>query len=175
MEDADEGEKAARGVAVDVDLARQPLAQQRRALVVKAAPPHVDSLDLRWRGGLDGGVVAFANSEIVLHHAAKGSERKHHLADRQFILAANIKDEATFLDAQMEVIRPVIGASRCEAVLFDQIEDGDRTLMLDLRSAANDCAFVERHVRYAPVGVRSRIGQGKIPVAAGAVTPVPST
>ena len=46
MQDADQGEQPTRGVEVDLDLAREPLAQQLGAFVVQAAPAHVDGLDL---------------------------------------------------------------------------------------------------------------------------------
>ena len=56
------------------------------------------------------------------------------------------------LDAYIDVMV----ANRREMVLLDQVEDGDRALMLDLRTAAHDRLLVQRHPddAAAPVALR---------------------
>src|SRR5581483_4627619 len=49
VERAEQREQASRGWKVDDDLALEPLQEQLAALVVKAAAPHVDRLDLGGR------------------------------------------------------------------------------------------------------------------------------
>src|SRR6185369_3100769 len=64
MQRADQREQPSRGVEVDLDLARQALAQDLRALVVQSPSAHVDSFDLRRRGGLDRMEIAIADVEV---------------------------------------------------------------------------------------------------------------
>ena len=52
MQHADQREKSARGVDVDLGLALEPFLQHPRALVVDAASRHVDRLDLARRQGV---------------------------------------------------------------------------------------------------------------------------
>src|SRR5262249_29740561 len=107
--------------------------------------------------------------------AAKGTKREHDLADRLLDFAANVEYQAALLDAQVQTVRPAVGARRREAVFLDQVENGDRPLMLDLQTATNDRALVERHLGDAAAVAPSRVGQAQAPVAAGAVAPVQST
>ena len=51
-----------------------------RSLVVQAAPAHVERLDLRGAELLDGGVVALADQEVVLHHLPERRQRQHDVA-----------------------------------------------------------------------------------------------
>ena len=56
--------------------------QQAAALVVQAAPAHVDGLDLGGGLGLDRLVIALADQEIVLHDAAERRQRQHDVLER---------------------------------------------------------------------------------------------
>ena len=49
MQHADQREKAAGGVGVDIGLSLKPLLQDAAAFVVNAAPGHVDGFDLAGR------------------------------------------------------------------------------------------------------------------------------
>src|SRR4029077_15686885 len=80
MQDADQREQAPRSVAVELDLAGEGLAQEIGAFVVQAAPAHVDGLDLRGRGGLDGMVVTFADLEVIFDDAPEGRQCQDYLA-----------------------------------------------------------------------------------------------
>ena len=121
--DADQGEEPTRGIVVDIDLAGEPLLQQVGAFVMQAAPAHIDGLDLRRRRGLDCRVVALADGEIVLHHAAEWSQRQHHLADRRIAtLPADIEDQAAFFDREMQVVGPARTAVGDEPVFLDQVK-----------------------------------------------------
>src|SRR4030088_50354 len=80
MQHADQREEPPRRIEVELDLAREPLLQKLRTLVMKRTPAHVEAFDLRGRSLADGLVVALADNEVVLDHAAKGRERQHHLA-----------------------------------------------------------------------------------------------
>src|ERR1700693_3424153 len=72
----DEGEQPARGVGIDAHLALEALGEQRRALVVERAAAHVDRLDARGGLGANRRVVAIADQEVILDHAAERRERQ---------------------------------------------------------------------------------------------------
>src|SRR6185437_16237880 len=92
MQDADQREDAARRVVIDVDLALEPLAQQRRAFVVQPAAAHVERLDLRRRRVADRLVVALADQKVVPDDAAERRERQHDLAVRLAAREADVED-----------------------------------------------------------------------------------
>src|SRR5579859_6224381 len=102
---------------------------------MQPASAHVDGLDLGRRSRLDGVVVAFANGEVVLDDPPEGREGQDHLAQRTVALGANVEHEAIFLDAKMEAVRSAVVADGGEAILLDQVEDGDGALMLDFGAA----------------------------------------
>src|SRR5271154_6631026 len=93
VQHADEGEEPARGVEVDLDLVRQPLPQQLRALVVQAAPAHVESLDARRTRGADGGVIVLADQEVVADDAAEGLQRQLHPLEQHLRPRADLQAE----------------------------------------------------------------------------------
>src|SRR5581483_11071778 len=72
VQHAEQREQAARRVVVDLDAPLELGLQQARALVVEAAPAHVDRLDARGRRALDRLVIALADLEIVPDEAAEG-------------------------------------------------------------------------------------------------------
>src|SRR5471032_629215 len=143
MQDAQQCEETAGRVGVEQDLFGEPLAQQLRALVVQAAPPHVDRLDLRRAGALDRVVVALADQEVVLDDAAKGRERQQHPLQRCVLQRPDVERETVVLEAEMEVERPLETGDRRKAVLVQQIGDRGRALMLDLGAAPHDRFLVE--------------------------------
>jgi hypothetical protein len=65
-------EQPPRRIEIDIDLALEAFAQQRRAFVVQAAAAHVERFDLRRRRIADRLEIAFADEEIILDHAANG-------------------------------------------------------------------------------------------------------
>src|SRR5262249_50001292 len=117
MQNADQGEETARRGAVELDLSGKPLAQQVGALVVQAAPAHVDGLDLRGRSGPDGLIVAFADGEVVLDDAPEGREGENHLGDLVTTFCAHIQHQAVLDDTQMQAIGPMGIADRGEMAL----------------------------------------------------------
>lgn len=61
------------------------------------------------------------------------------------VLAANVEHQPAAGDADMQRERPLsIGTVRREQVLFDQIVDRDRALMLDVGPGTADRVLVER-------------------------------
>lgn len=71
----DKGEKTARSIEIDFDLAGKPVHQSLRAVIVNAPPAHVDRLDLAG-GGAYRLVIAFADQEIILDDAAERRQRQ---------------------------------------------------------------------------------------------------
>src|SRR5204862_473754 len=74
VEHADQREQAAGSVEIHVDLAFQPFLEQRRRVVVDAAPRHVDGFDLGGRGVANRGIIAVADGEVIAERAAEGGE-----------------------------------------------------------------------------------------------------
>src|ERR1051326_6456900 len=104
MQDADEREKAARGVRIDLDLALEPRHQQRRTFVMHAATGHVEGFDLLRRRMADGLEIAVANQEKVLDHLAERGEREHEGAMLGIVEQAHVKDEPVLLDRQNQLV-----------------------------------------------------------------------
>src|SRR5713101_6792172 len=129
MQYAEKREESARSAEIDRHALGQPLAQQLRALVVQRAPAHVDRLDARRARRADRLKVALAHQEIVLDDAAEGRERQEQRRDRR------------------------------EAVLLEQIEDGDRALVLDVGIAAHNAALVEGDLGDTLVGISHAVAQ----------------
>src|SRR5579872_1198788 len=79
-------------------------------------------------------------------------------------LAADVEHEAIAGYADMQRKGPAIGAFRREQILFDQIVDGDRALMLDIGAGATDRFFIERdrHDAVFRIGPWWRRGHGKL-------------
>src|SRR6516164_9046704 len=65
--------------------------------------------------------------------------------NRRAVLVADVEDEAVAGDADMQRERAVVDALRREQILLDQIVDGDRALVLDIRTRTPDRLLVERH------------------------------
>src|SRR5215207_8132914 len=72
--------------------------------------------------------------------------------DRLAVLVPDVENQPVLLDADMQSVRAIIVADRCERVLLDQIVNRGGALMLDVRAGTADRAFVKRH-RDEPVVV----------------------
>ena len=116
MERAEEREQASCGRDVDGDLALEPFFENLAALVVQTAPSHVDGLDARGGLGLDRLVVALADEEIVLHQAAEGRERQHHVLDRRALGVAHGEHEAVVGKREAERIGAAVMTLQREGV-----------------------------------------------------------
>src|SRR6056297_693611 len=82
MQNADQGEKAPRGVIVDAGLALKPFLKDARAFVVDAPPGHVDGVDLAGRHVLDSIEIAFADRPVILDDLPERTERQVELRRR---------------------------------------------------------------------------------------------
>ncbi len=97
--------KSRRAVAMSVStLPVEPLEQDARALVVDAAPAHVDRLDLRRRQPLHRVEVALADLEVVLDHLVEGGEREVELADRLAGLGRELEDQPSLADREVQPV-----------------------------------------------------------------------
>src|SRR6056297_4353166 len=76
MQHANQGEKAPRGVCIDLGLAFEALLQNPRPFVVNAPPGHIDRLDLRRRQRLDRVEIAFTDLPVILDHLPERAERQ---------------------------------------------------------------------------------------------------
>src|SRR5665647_829751 len=145
VQHADQREQPARGLEIDPHLALQALLQRARAFVMDAAAAHVDGLDLVRRRGADRLIVAVADHEIVLHDSTERRQRQQMHHDGRAVLAADIEHQPVAGDADMQGERPLARAFRREQVLFDQVIDRDRALVLDVRPGTPDRFLIERH------------------------------
>jgi len=139
MEHAKEREQAPRRIEIHLYFPGQPGHQSLGTFVVQAAPAHVDRLDLPRAGRADGLIIALADEKIILHDAPEGREGEH-VGDHGFtVLPLHREHEARIGERDLQPVGPTHGVSDwLEAVFLDQIENGDGTLMFDIRgSAAN--------------------------------------
>src|SRR3954468_1598019 len=65
------------------------------------------------------------------------------------ILEPDVEHEAIFGDRQMQCVWAAVMVDRRERVVFEQIVDRDRALMLDVGTGAADRAFVQRDLHEA--------------------------
>src|SRR4029079_14237974 len=144
MERAEQREQAACGRNVDGDLALEPLHQELTAFVVNTAPPHVDSLDLRGRLGLDRLIIALADEEVVLHQPAEGRKRQHHVLDRCAIGITDGEHKAIVGEGEMQRVRAAIMAFERKGIALEEIENRDLAFVLDLGVVTADRGLIER-------------------------------
>src|SRR6185312_11884555 len=159
MQDAEQREEPARRAEVDHHALGQALAQYLRAFVVQAAPSHVDRLDARRARRADRLEIALADQEIIFDDAAERRQRHQQPLDRRLVGGADIEDEAILLDAELHMERAIGGRHRLEAVLLEQVEDGDGALMLDVGVAPDDAALVEGDLGDTLVGISHALAQ----------------
>ena len=139
-------------------LPGEPVHQRLRAFVVQAAPAHVDRLDLAGRRRADRLVVALADHVIVLDDPPERRQRQDVGDDRLAALARDREHQPALDQRQLQPVGPVAGiVDRAEAVLLDEVEDGDGALVLDIGRRAAD-RFVELDVDQPCVAGRSRPG-----------------
>src|SRR5439155_11732717 len=131
------GEEPRRRIEIDLDLALEPLAQQRRTLVVNAAPPHIERFDLMGRRIADRLEIAFADQKIILDDATERRQRKHDATVRFAVVEPYVEDEAVLFDAEHQTVRTAARPARSETVVLEQIVDGDLALLLDLARASH--------------------------------------
>lgn len=151
MQHADEGEEAAGGGVIHLGLAVEPFLEDACALVVDAAAGHVDGLDLGWGQAFDRVEIALADLDVILHHLAERGEREVELGLRLGRRAADREDKALVADCQIEVKRPgcdiaSLARGQGKAVLFEQIENRNAALLLDLRRGRREICVIERDV-----------------------------
>jgi hypothetical protein len=147
MQYADQSEEPPRGLEVDIDLAFQPLDQQFRALIVNAAPGHVDGFDLGSAGLADCLIIAVANREIIPDRSPEAAQSEYQRLQRFAIFPADGDDQPAFLNAQAELIGAGIAIlvlfERLEIIFLDQIEDRDPPFLLDIGIAPQNRGFIE--------------------------------
>ena len=161
MEYANQREQAARRIEIHADLAFQPLFQKLGRIIVNAATGHVDGLDLLGRGLADGLEIAVANGEIFADRSAEPGQANDDCFQQVAGLGGNVERQPTFFDAQGEFVGPgiVIGIipGGLEMIAFQQIEDRNASLLLDIGIAPDDRMLVELNVYDPRVGHRVRL------------------
>src|SRR5260370_20670540 len=105
VQHAQQGEQPARGVEVDINLARELLSQQLRAFIVQAAPSHVDRFDPRRTGRADRRVVTLADQEVIANDPAERLQRHREAVEDVVAGGSDLDDEAAFLEADLQVER----------------------------------------------------------------------
>src|SRR5260370_1084037 len=143
MQHANQGKEAPCCVEIDLDLVGEPLDQQRGPLVVQGPPADVDRLDLRQARTADRFVIAVADHKIIFDDAAKRRQRQSDRFVRAVRYRADFDVQPVLLDRQMQMVGPVAAGSRRKTVLFEEVENRDRPLVLDVRAAADDRMLVQ--------------------------------
>ena len=103
MQRADQGEQPPRRLEIEPDPAFQPRGQQLRALVVQAAPAHVDRLDARLVAAFgDRLLMAVDDHVVVLDQPAERPERQRHRPHRRVQRVADVEDQPAVAHAEMQ-------------------------------------------------------------------------
>src|SRR6202040_1787105 len=166
MKHGDQGEQPPRGIEIEGDLVLEPLHQQLGAFVVKAAPAHVDRLDLARRRGADRLVIALANQEIVFDEATERRQRQMMGHHRPVVLGADIEDEPVAEDLKLEAVGSAVMPFRGERVFLHQIVDRDGALVFDVAVAGADTVLVEQDLDEALAAFRRRRGHRRLSLIA---------
>jgi hypothetical protein len=107
-------------------------------------------------------IVTIANREIVLDRPAEATKRQHQRFEMAAVFAVDVDAEAPFRRFELDPVRPgvVVGVDtlRREVVAFQQVEDRDPTLLLDIGRTPADAVLVECDVDDPRVGHRRPIG-----------------
>ena len=93
---------------IDHDLAVQPRLQLFGALVVKAAPAHIDRFDLAGRGSAQSLIVAVASHQIVFDHALQ--RRQADGVGAREVLAVDVEHQTIVLKRQLQPVASALGA-----------------------------------------------------------------
>ncbi len=129
MQDADEGEEAARGFVVDVGFVLETGLKEAGALVVQAAAAHVDRLDALGAALLDGEHVAVDEELVVLDDAAERAEGEDDRRQWRVGFVTDIEDETAFLDREVKDVGAGregsgVGGGEGEVIFVLEIGDG---------------------------------------------------
>lgn len=141
MQRIDERKQAARGFMIEGNLALKAFFEQVRAVIMNAATAHIDGFDLSGRGVFQSLIIAFADHGIVTHDRLERGQRQHELM--RIVRARHFENKAVFFERQTQrksLIRRAFGQ---KFVAFDEVENGDLALMLDLIGGAGEALFVD--------------------------------
>src|SRR5690606_4174865 len=143
VQHADQGEQAPRRLGVEADLALERLCELFRALVVQAAPAHVDRLDTAGRGGADRLEIALADHEVIFDQPAKGPHRQRDLAAVRTVRVVDGEDQVRLAQRQFDLVGAAKAVHQLEGVALQQVEYRDLALVLDLAAPAHDAGRIE--------------------------------
>ena len=130
---------------IDFDLALEPLLQKPAAVIVEAAPAHVDCLDAARRRRLDRFEIAAADQEIVLHDLAERRQREAEHGALHLTVIGDVEHQPVVLDREVQVIGPGAALDHLEGVLLQKVEDRDLALMVDIGRQRAQAVLVDRH------------------------------
>lgn len=161
MEYANQREQTARRIEIHADLAFQPFFQELGCIIVDTTTGHVDGLDLLRRGLANRLEVAVADRKIFADRPAEPGQANDDRFQQVTGLCRNVECQPALFDAQGEFVGPgiVIGIipSGFEMIAFEQIEDRNASLLLDIGIAPDDRMLVELNVYDPRVGHRVRL------------------
>ena len=112
--------------------------------------------------------IGVADREIVADRPAEAGEADADRVQRRAGFVHQLDGEPAFLDAQADAIGAVM-AGDGEDVRFEQVEDGDSPLLLDIGVAAEDRALVELDVD------DPRVGHARLLAGAASIIHISST
>ncbi len=95
--------------------------------------------------------IALADGEIVAHRPLEAGKAEADRLQRLVVVILQLDREAIVLDPEQDPERPVM-LLRLEDIAFEQIEDGDLALPLDLLAAADDRPLVQLDIDDPRVG-----------------------
>ena len=99
---------------------------------MKAAPSHVDGFDLRGRFGFDGLKIAIAYQEVIFDDPAKSADRQSDVGQMYIVFIAQVEDQPVFRNSELQAKGAIATFAKLKIIVFQQIEDGYLSLMLNL-------------------------------------------
>ena len=152
MKNTDQREKAACGIEIQPNLIFETLTKELRSLIMEPPAAHIDGLNLIEGGVFDRLIIALANQKIVFDGFAKRCQRQQHFAQGLPRIIADIKHQAVFFNGEMQPVGSRFHLCWRKAIVFQQIEDGDFALMLNVGAAPNGRLFLQYHIDDAVLG-----------------------
>ena len=120
------------------------------------AARHVDGFNLLRRRLLDRLKITVADREIFPDRPLEPTERQNHRFEMRLVFAIDIERKPPFLHPQRNVIRPFVAVLMLalwrEIIAFENVENGNTPLLLDIGIAPDDRALIQFDVRDARVG-----------------------
>src|SRR5271170_4602828 len=142
---SDQREQSPRRIDVEIDLARQPLKNERTRFVMDGASAAVERFDLGRGRVADRRVISLADEKIVLQKRSKARQRKNVRNAARRGGRADLERQPGVKERDAQPIRPVVAAGQRKGAVLDEIINRDGPFVLLIGRAAPDRRLVEGH------------------------------